>query len=190
MRCDSIRARIDDHVDGLLPLTEAEAVRDHLESCAPCRTEALAARAASTSLAAWGDVEPPAHCFDVILRRIDSLPPEALERPRRRRRLAPVVRLVDHRWIGTGGLAAAAAVLAGFTVAAWEDSVVRPAPVRRNRVPVSATFARLPAAPRPVFFDSYVEDDGLHYRRERPVLRGVPANIPAAAHELLGASPR
>ena len=41
---------------------------------------ALVARAASTSLAAWGDDEPAPCCFDQILAQIDALPfaPEVL----------------------------------------------------------------------------------------------------------------
>lgn len=80
MRCSSVRRRIDDHVDGLLPAEEAERVRDHLDQCGDCRETAFAAKAASTSLAVWGDLEPPADCFARILHKIDTLPADALTR--------------------------------------------------------------------------------------------------------------
>lgn len=111
MRCTQVLSLIDEHVDGLLPAPEAEALRDHLDLCEACRAMETAARAASTSLAAWGDLEPPDGCFESILTRIDSLPPDALERPvapaPRRLRLLP--RNAPRRWAAAGAMAAAAA---------------------------------------------------------------------------------
>ena len=133
MRCPSVRRLIDDHVDGLLPAQEAEQVRDHLDDCRDCRETALAAKAASTSLAAWGDLEPPVHCLDAIWTKIDALPPDALDRPAR-------ARSQETSWgrllrFGVP-VAAAAAVVAGFVLVDRSGSGTPPG--RATRPPVAA----------------------------------------------------
>jgi anti-sigma factor RsiW len=114
MRCSRVKTRIDEHADGLLPAGEAEAVRDHLEACGACRDLAFAAKAASASLRQWGDLEPPADGFAKLMARIEALPPDAMRAP------APVLQLRPQsfyeKWAMPAGVAAAAAVVAGFVV--------------------------------------------------------------------------
>jgi len=124
--CASVLRRIDDHVDGLLPAEEAERVRDHLDRCGDCRETALAAKAASTSLAAWGDLDPPGDCFDRILSKIDALPPAALERPAFVAARRPSALRTLRGWAPTA--AAAAAVVTAFVL--WDGGATRPAPIR------------------------------------------------------------
>jgi len=188
MRCKTVSRLIDDHVDGLLPAGKAERVRAHLERCEACHADSEAARAASTSLAAWGDLEPPSGCFDAILESIEHLPPEALDRgPRRPAGLLLSGRTVQ--WLATGGLAAAAAVMAGVGL-----EMSREAPVRRVVRPVEGLsvsvdphrptvdpFDRFTAPPAPVFavpgvVAEPVMESGLRKRRvfvedAEPVLR-------------------
>jgi anti-sigma factor RsiW len=142
MRCTRVRLLIDDHVDGLLPAADAEAVRDHLDACRDCRETAAAARAASTSLAVWGDLEPPAPCFDQILAKIHALPADVRERPARVSRL-DLFRERARRWT-VPSVAAAAAVVAGIAVV---ERTNRAAP-RRVQFPATAHVAFTPAAAR------------------------------------------
>jgi anti-sigma factor RsiW len=110
-------------VDGLLPTPEAERVRAHLESCESCAADVLAAQAATSSMATWGDLEPPADAFDSILARISALPPEdllprgldAVPEP-----AGAVFRPRIARWTTNIAVGAAAAVLIGVTV--WSGS--------------------------------------------------------------------
>jgi hypothetical protein len=44
MKCDEIRNRLDDFVDGALAVTEARAVTEHLQGCVSCRAEVAALR--------------------------------------------------------------------------------------------------------------------------------------------------
>lgn len=129
MNCERVLRNIDDHVDGLLPAQEAESVRDHLDTCRDCRETAAASKAASTSLAVWGDLDPPSACFDQIMAKIQALPPETLERGANRgvnRQVVPMQRRVL-RW-AVPSLAAAAAVVAVFV--GMEQS-----PPRSTRIP-------------------------------------------------------
>ncbi|MCE9634600.1 MAG: zf-HC2 domain-containing protein [Planctomycetes bacterium] len=115
MNCERVLRNIDDHVDGLLPAEEAESVRDHLDTCRDCRETAAASKAASTSLAVWGDLDPPSACFDQIMAKIQALPPETLERGaarNARRNVAPTHRRIL-RW-AVPSVAAAAAVVVAF----------------------------------------------------------------------------
>jgi anti-sigma-K factor RskA len=112
MRCDRVQELLDDHVDGLLPAEDAESVRDHLDACRECRETAVAARAASTSLASWGDHEPPPCCFDQILAKIDALPPGALSRPAPARAARRPARRFSWRVPALAAAAAAVAVVA------------------------------------------------------------------------------
>ena len=133
MRCSRVRLLIDDHVDGILPAAEAETVRDHLDRCRDCRELALASKAASTSLAVWGDHEPPNACFDAILCKIDALPADAISRPVRARPI-DIVRTRARRWVLP--TAAAAAAVAGVAVV----ERVQHTPARRGEGPISASL--------------------------------------------------
>jgi hypothetical protein len=178
--CDEVLVKIDDHVDGLLPAPEAEAIRDHLDVCADCRDTALATRAATASLATWGDIEPPEGAFDAILAKIDALPADVLERIP-----APAPKRVPFRLDGEGatrtrrfattGLAAAAAVLAALVIAKSEP--------RTSRRPVTAAVPSMPvaasgaASDRAGFFRNSYLDDGL-FRSDGGSPRSLPA-VPA-----------
>ena len=170
MRCKKVLDRLDDHVDGLLPSPDAEAIRDHLDLCAECRETAFALKAASASLSIWDDADMPDGCFDKILARIDALPADALARPPRRS-LLPLMPRFDaadvarYRRVATGGLAAAAAVLGALVVTRTESPTMRRArpaasginvPVR-NAVGASAGFFQSPN----LYFD-----DGLFRERD------------------------
>lgn len=164
MRCKNVLDCLDDHVDGILPAARSEAIRAHLDGCRECRETAFATRAASASLASWNDAEPPADCFGKILSRLEALPLEAFERPvavKPRNRLAKLLPFTESmtservRFMGTSGLAAAAAVLAAVLV-----SQTDPRPVRRvhaDRVAVPAVTAGAS------WFDDASFDDGLRY---------------------------
>jgi anti-sigma factor RsiW len=166
MRCKKVLERLDEHVDGLLPAPQAEAIRDHLDDCGDCRETALALKASSASLCAWDEAPLPDGCFDKILERIESLPPEALDRPVRRR-LGPltpgfvVVDVARLRRVATGGLAAAAAVLGALVVTRTDTRVVR-----RPRAPAAA-----PSVAATWYQDAQF-DNGLFYeqggRKARP----------------------
>jgi anti-sigma factor RsiW len=173
MRCKKVLERLDDHVDGLLAAPEAEAVRDHLDRCVDCRETSLALTAASTSLAKWGDAEPPADCFEKILGRIHALPPDAVSRPAARapflrlRHLEPV-RAARLRWFATSGMAAAAAVLAAVLLSRTEARTVHRF---QPRVPTSVASAAAGS-----WYQGYYFDNDLYYRGQgRPALQPVNA---------------
>ncbi len=181
MRCKTVIERLDDHVDGLLPAPQAEAIRDHLDLCGECRDTALALKAASASLATWDDVEPPADCFDRILAEIDALPAEALERPTPRRPLPFVPRLHDFdanrfRRVATGGLAAAAAVLAALVVTRQETRSTR-----RTREPVPSGI-QFDTASWPS--NSRIDSGLLYEHAGRPTWQSAPR------YDVLEVSPR
>jgi anti-sigma factor RsiW len=176
MRCSRVLELIDDHVDGLLPAGDAEGVRDHLDDCQECRETALAARAASTSLATWGDHEPPAWCFDQILAKIDSLPPQALRRPPSRSGSSSPRRVL--RWAAPT-LAAAAAVVAAFVVQEGR---------RRPMAAPSRTVPTVVATPSAVSIDSRPStllpgEVYLHIDRSAwdPAIRRTPSGVVAPA---------
>jgi anti-sigma factor RsiW len=166
MRCAKTRTLIDDHADGLLPTREAELVRDHIEACAGCRDLAFAAKAASASLSRWGDLDPPQEAFDRILARVESLPPESLDRPAFRAPRPAAWR----RLALPAGLAAAAALFA----------VVATSPFLRNTTPATATTfggevattARDGLRPGETFVARDPDDPALR-RRPTPVRYGA-----------------
>ena len=165
MRCTRVLRRIDDHVDGLLPAPEAESIRDHLDACAECREAAEVARVSSTSLASWDQVVAPSDgCFDAILRRVGSLPPETLAR-----RPAPPW----SRWASPVALAAAAAVVAAVLTANRDDPS---RPTTRAAVRPETLSARL--ALRSVDESVHVVDqrldDGVRRRAANPRRDTVP----------------
>lgn len=176
MRCSRVLELLDDHVDGLLPADAAEGVRDHLDHCSECRQTAIAARAASTSLATWGDHEPPPCCFDQILAKIDSLPPQALRRPAPRTGSASPRRVL--RWAAPT-LAAAAAVVAAFVV---EEGRRRPAPMLSRTAPAAVAAAanvRPGARPAPRSTALLPGERYLHIDRSAwdPAIRRIPSEF-------------
>ena len=171
MRCKNVLARLDDHVDGLLPAPEAEAVRDHLDLCRDCRETSLALKAATTSLAGWNDAEPSAECFDKILARLEALPVEAFERAAaasaaavRPTSVFESARVARFRRVATGGLAAAATVLGALVVSKTEARAVR------HPYAVNAVRAASPVA----FYSGYDFDDGLLRQRVGSPVRFAP----------------
>jgi anti-sigma factor RsiW len=167
MRCKKVLDRLDDHVDGLLPACEAEAVRDHLDRCGECRETAQAVKASTDTLSAWSDEEPAPECFDRILARVAALPPESLEREPARSFFSMLSRMETPRiervrWFATSGLAAAAAVLCAVSLARE--------PASRGKRPPAARVAAAPASMRsPGFFQGYEFDSDL-LRGGRPAL--------------------
>lgn len=164
MRCKKVLERLDDHVDGLLAAPEAEAIRGHLDVCTECRETSLALSAATASLSSWNDAELPSDCFDKILARIDSLPPEALAHPAPRgffNRLPRFesIRAARIRWMATSGMAAAAAVLSAVLLSQAEQR-----PIRRLRLAPSANSVATTTAS---WFQGYDWDNGLYYQRPR-----------------------
>jgi anti-sigma factor RsiW len=161
MRCKKVLDRLDDHVDGLLPAPEAEAIRDHLDLCFDCRETALALKAASASLSTWNDADATPDCFDRILAKIDALPPETLTRPARRN-LIPMMPRFDggdvarYRRVATGGLAAAAAVLGALVVTRTETPSVR-------RARPSATSPNVSVGAPAGWYQNTRFDNGLFY---------------------------
>ena len=161
MRCTSVLRRIDDHVDGVLPAPVAEQIRDHLDACEDCREIAEATRLATSSLAEWDQGDAPSDaCFESILRRVDSLPPDAFGR----RPVSPW-----SRWLGPAGLAAAAAVLAAALIAhrdVADRDTQRTDPFRAE------TMAARVTGPRPgeefVHVTDRRLDDGVRRRGANP----------------------
>ena len=184
MRCNKVMERLDDHVDGLLPLHESEKIRTHLDGCTECRETALAANAASVSLSTWNDIEPPADCFDKILVRLEALPVEAYDRPAPAAELTLASRLAQFgparteraRWMATSGLAAAAAVLAAVGMTREDHR-----PTRRTRT--DATAIAVPTTPARWYQGSNF-DTGLRYFRNGEMI-AQPA-LPAPQLETLG----
>ncbi len=175
MRCSKTRTLIDDHADGLLPAREAELVRDHLEACAECRDLAFAAKAASASLARWGDLEPPKGAFAGILARIDALPPESLARPAFR----PVRPTLLRRFAMPVGLSAAAALLAVVAMSSFvrpSRSPSEPADGANGDAVVATATGGL--RPGEVFLARDPDDPALR-RRPNP-LRVIPATNPSS----------
>jgi len=170
---------LDDHVDGLLPAPEAEAIRDHLDACGPCRETLLAMKAASASLSTWNDAEPPADCFEKIRAKIAAIPDEALatRAPRRAIPMMPRFSEIDVakcRRVATGSLAAAAAVLGAIVV-------THPATRSTHRLrPTTIPSVELGSA---AWFPGSSLDDGLRYEiNGRPVWpRARPAAFEIAA---------
>jgi hypothetical protein len=108
--------RLNDHVDGLLPAPEEEAVEAHLAACAACRAEVEGLRALLAGAAALARaVDPPAELWE-------ALRAETLARPAR---AAWTVRMTRRE------LAAAAVLLvalsSGITAALMRDRAA-PAP--------------------------------------------------------------
>ena len=182
MRCSSILRRIDDHVDGVLPAPVAEQVRDHLDACGDCREIAEAARLATTSLAVWDAAEmPSAACFDSILRRVETLPPEAFGR---RTAVSPWA-----RWAFPAGLAAAAAVVAAILVAHRDgDDPFSPRFEPLRGEPLAARLTQLRPGEEFVHVGDRRLDDGVRRRGANP--RRDPAPVVPVRFDLGFGGPR
>lgn len=190
MNCKKVSKLLDDHLDGLLAAPVSERIRAHLGDCPACEADAGHSRAAMESMESWGDLEPPAGCFDRILGRIEALPPDALTP-------APVplglriVRSRVARWVATSGAAAAAALLIGVSMTGLESSD-NP---RRTRTEFSAPRRHSPIARKPgllpgeealtlsLFSEAdYERRDGLLRRRVTDPIEGP--SVPVAVDAL------
>ena len=110
MDCDRLREVLFDHVDGLLGRDEAEAARDHLAACAPCRALQEEVRRNFSALDAWEEEEMPAGAFERLQGRIAAAQAPAVPAPAARRSWARLA--VPY----AAGLATAAAFLWVFVV--------------------------------------------------------------------------
>jgi putative zinc finger protein len=72
MDCDGLRKVLFDHVDGLLGREEADAARDHLAACGPCRSLQEEVRRNFGAMDAWEDEELPAGAFERLRDRLPS----------------------------------------------------------------------------------------------------------------------
>lgn len=209
MRCSTVFSLLDDHLDGLLPTERSNEIRAHLDSCADCDAEAESLRCVTTPLSAWGDLDPPAGCFDRILERIDALPAEAHvpipippPPPPAPERLAPLLRLRGGaRWFVTSGAAAAAVLLAAAAVERAGDIETQDRS-RDRTVRVQPNFAELTTRLKPgeipftrtrlFVTEDMEESDGLRRTPDAGVFpAGVPADLAVpVSSDPFGASPR
>ncbi len=74
MDCDGLRKVLFDHVDGLLGGGEADAAREHLAACGPCRALQEEVRRNFSALDAWEEEELPAGAFARLQARIPAGP--------------------------------------------------------------------------------------------------------------------
>ena len=208
MRCSTVLSLLDDHFDGLLPAERSAEIRTHLDGCADCDAEAEALRCVTAPLSAWGDLEPPAGCFDRILERIEALPAEAHVPAPPPPPPVPQgfagLRLLrgGARWFVTSGAAAAAVLLAAAAVERAGD--LEPPPrdrairVQPNTANVGPQLDGLKPGEIPLtrtrFFvtDDMEENDGL---RRTPDAGAFPPGVPAdlavpVSSDPFGASPR
>lgn len=152
MDCDRLREVLFDHVDGLLGRDEAEAARDHLAACAPCRALQEEVRRNFTALDAWEEEELPAGAFERLQDRMAASIPAPAPRRSWARLAVPYA----------AGLATAAAFLWAFVLphgsplpappAAPSPGMVGAEPVAYEvtglDTPVTAsTFSGSPASP-------------------------------------------
>jgi anti-sigma factor RsiW len=196
MRCSTVRTLLDDHASGVLPAERSSQVRAHLDACSDCEQELELLRAVTAPLSAWGDLEPPAGCFDRILERIEALPPEmhvpAPPPPR------PALRVLQGgtRWLLTSAAAAAAVFVAAATLdggseAPQHDQRIRMKPVAGASVNAMLKDGEIPLTrvhTRFAITDDLEQRDGLRRRRERRDASPDLA-VPVSA-DPLGAGPR
>ncbi len=167
MRCSTVRKLLDDQVDGVLAADVADRLRRHLDSCPDCEQEAELLRSVTTPLSAWGDLQPPADCFDRILERIVALPPHMHSPGSRPVPLRMRLLRGGARWLVTSGAVAAAVLAAAVTIEAPGAAAETP----RRRVATEAASSRAPnrlgrgeaplARTRFVLTDEFEQRDGL-----------------------------
>ena len=126
MKCEELDQRLDEFVDGALPLGAAAEVRMHLASCALCRERERRLRQVLAHAASLPrSVAPPRDLWPDIARRLDR------ERSR--------------SWSGAGwqpwALAAAATVLVSVAAVLWTGRA--PSAVRTVEIPVATPETRL-----------------------------------------------
>ncbi len=83
MECDRLREVLFDHVDGLLGRDEAEAARDHLAACAPCRALQEEVRRNFSALDAWEEEDLPEGAFARLEGRVAAARDDGSPAPRR-----------------------------------------------------------------------------------------------------------
>jgi anti-sigma factor RsiW len=205
MRCSTVRTLLDDHVNGVLPSDRSSQVRAHLDICPECEQELELLRDITAPLSAWGDLEPPAGCFERIVERIDALPPEmhipaAQPAPTSLRFLRGGAR----RLVTSGAVAAAVLVAAIALDRAGDSDGTRTAPERHARaLPAMAGVPGVAGASRRLkpgeialtrtrfaVTEDLEQRDGLRRRRSRD-RRAAPSDlaVPVSA-DALGAGPR
>lgn len=85
MECDRLREVLFDHVDGLLGRDEAEAARNHLAACGPCRALQEEVRRNFSALDSWEEEDLPAGAIGRLEARIAGSPRSAAPAPAPRR---------------------------------------------------------------------------------------------------------
>jgi len=113
MKCDEVRKRLDEYLDGELSTEEAAAVEEHLTACGACRAEHEALKQTVSLVRSLPKAEPPR---DLSARIEASIGQQAALRKR-----AAVL-----RWARVGGwVAAAATLLIVIRYAPWGTERVR-----------------------------------------------------------------
>ncbi len=207
MRCSTVCSLLDDHLDGILPPERSTEIRAHLDSCATCDAEAELGRCVTAPLSAWGDLEPPAGCFERILDRIEALPPEMhvpAPPPPADTGFGPFRHLRGGaRWFMTSGAAAAAVLLLAAAVERAGDlgAPERPGRGLSHSASVGSMFTTRGSLLKPgeialsrtgiLVTNDMEERDGLRRRRAS---RAAPTGdtglaVPVSA-DPFGASPR
>ena len=109
MKCEEIRDRLDEYVDGGLEEAEFQELELHLDGCPECRQEERLLRALVAEAAALPDeIQPAADLWPDIAARLRG--PEGM-------RLVPRTGL--GRWFGPMAVAAAAAVVIALSTSLW-----------------------------------------------------------------------
>lgn len=129
MDCDGLRRVLFDHADGLLGREDADAARDHLAACGPCRALQEEVRRNFTAMDAWDEEDLPAGAFGRLQAKLPA--------PAGRAGSAP-----SRSWIRlavpyAAGLATAAAAAWAFLLPAS----TLPVPRRSGETPVAAPDA-------------------------------------------------
>jgi hypothetical protein len=144
MDCDGLRRVLFDHADGLLGRDDADAARDHLAACGPCRALQEEVRRNFTAMDAWDDEDLPAGAFERLQARI-PVPAAAAAAG-----VAPRRPAAGRSWVRlavpyAAGLATAAAAAWAFLLPAS----TLPVPRRSGEAPVAAPDAVRLAGPGP-----------------------------------------
>jgi len=70
MDCKTVRERLSELVDGVLPVADAAAAHEHLAGCEDCRTERNALAAVWEALDTWSPLEPSDDFARGVMRRV------------------------------------------------------------------------------------------------------------------------